>query len=239
VAKDVPAQGVVVHSVSLDGPAAKAGLKGGDKIVKADGKDVKNFDDLKTLVAGHKPGDKLALVVVRDGKEQGLTVTLGEGPSAAKGAVYLGVLSQPLTPELKEHLGVAADKGALVARVLPNSPAAKAGLSEEDVITHVGDMAVSNPEQLREAVRKVGAGKEVVLKVVRGAKKMDVKARLEEAPAGVGALPNGLRGMPEGFENIPGEFRPFLFGTPQASELQKKLQELENRVRELEQKRSH
>jgi S1-C subfamily serine protease len=239
VAKDAPAQGVVVHSVSPDGPAAKAGLKGGDRIVKADGKDVKSFDDLKTLVAGHKPGDKLALKVVRDGKEQGLSVTLGEAPAVAKGGVYLGVLSQPLTPELKEHLGVAADKGALVARVLPNSPAAKARLSEEDVITHVGDVAVNSPEQLREAVRKIGAGKEVVLKVVRGAQKLDLKARLEEAPAEVGALPHGFHGMPEGFENIPGDFRPFLFGTPKVTELEKKLQELENRVRELEHKQSH
>jgi S1-C subfamily serine protease len=236
-AKDAP-QGVLVHSVSPDGPAAKAGLKSGDRIVTADGKEVKSFEDLKALVAHRKPGDKVVLKVVRDGKEQSLTVTLGEAHSAASGAAYLGVLSQPLTPDLKEHLGVAADKGALVARVLPNSPAAKAGLSEEDVITHVGDVAVSNPEELREAVKKAGAGTEVVLKVVRGSKKLDLKVRLEEAPAAA-ARTHGLPGMPEVFENLPGEFRPFLFGTPRTAELEKKIQELENRIRELEHKQSH
>jgi S1-C subfamily serine protease len=238
-AKDAPSQGVMVHSVTPEGPAAKAGLKSGDKIVTADGKEVKSFEDVKALVAHRKPGDKVALKVVRDGKEQSLTVTLGEAPSAGSGGAYLGVMSQPLTADLKEHLGVAADKGALVARVLPNSPAAKAGLKEEDVITHVGDVAVSNPEQLREAVKKAGAGTEVVLKVVRGSEKLDLKARLEEAPAAAAARSHGFPGVGEGFENIPGEFRPFLFGTPRTAELEKKIQELENRIRELEHKQSH
>jgi S1-C subfamily serine protease len=238
-AKDGSAQGVLVHSVTADGPAARAGLKSGDRILAADGKQVKSFEDLKKMVAGHKSGDRLALRVLRDGKEQGLAVTLGEAPAHANGQAFLGVLSQPLTAELREHLGVSTDSGALVARVLPDSPAARAGLQEEDVITHVGSAAVNNPEQLREALRKAGAGKEVTLKVVRGSEKLDLKAHLEEAPASANARPQGFPGLPEGFENIPGDFRPFPFGTPKTAELEKKIQELENRIRVLESRQSH
>src|SRR4051812_28338908 len=58
--------GVVVHDVAPDSPAAKAGLKKGDRIVKAGDKEVKTFDALADLVKAGKPGDKLALHVVRD-----------------------------------------------------------------------------------------------------------------------------------------------------------------------------
>ena len=113
LAQDATPNGVTVHSVTPDGPAGKAGLKSSDRIVMADGKEVKSFDALKEALANHKPGDKVALKVLRDGKEQVITVTMGEAPKAATPATvphakpfaYLGVQTQPLTAELKEHLG--------------------------------------------------------------------------------------------------------------------------------------
>jgi S1-C subfamily serine protease len=61
--------------------------------------------------------------------------TAAKSPQKAGG--FLGVHVQTLTAELKEHLELKADKGVLVAHVWPHSPAAKAGLKEEDVITQV------------------------------------------------------------------------------------------------------
>jgi S1-C subfamily serine protease len=243
-AKEASPNGVTVHSVTPQSPAAKAGLKGSDRIVMADGKEVKTFEDLKNTLAGHKPGDQVALKVMRDGQEQTVTVTLGAAPEsrdraespARRSGPYLGVFTQALTAELKEHLGLTVDKGAVVSHVLPESPAAKAGLADEDVITHFGDMAVNTPQELREAVRKAGTGQEVTLKVIRGPKTMELKVRLQEAPSGTAGLPGWVPGMPEGFENFSGQFRPFFSGMEKVPALEKKLRELENRVRELEQK---
>jgi S1-C subfamily serine protease len=242
--KDAASNGVTVHSVAPQGPAAKAGLKGSDRIVMTDGKEVKSFDDLKKVLANHKPGDPVALKVMRDGQEQTITVTLGEAPESQKGAEpqappsgpYLGVLMQPLTPELKEQMGLTMDKGVVVTHVVPASPAAKAGLADKDVITHFGDAAVNTPQELREAVRKAGVGHEVILKVIRGQKSMEFTARLQDAPTGTAGLPGWVPGMPEGFEKFNGQFQPFFSGMEKVPALEKKVQELENRVRELEQK---
>lgn len=89
-------QGVLVESVVSGGPADKAGLRGGtqqrivdgqpmgvggDIIVAVDGNDVKNFDDvIGYLARSTRAGQKVSVTVLRDGKRQTLTVTLGERP---------------------------------------------------------------------------------------------------------------------------------------------------------------
>src|SRR5262245_20908978 len=131
--KDATPNGVTVHSVNPDGPADKAGLKSSDRIVMADGKEVKTFEDLKNTLAGRKPGEQVALKVMRDSAEQTVTVTLGDAPKNRDSAeppaqptgMFLGVFTQSLSAELRERLGVTADKGAVVSHVVPGSPAAK------------------------------------------------------------------------------------------------------------------
>ncbi len=77
--------GVTVQAVNPEGPAAKAGLKAGDRIVNADNKEVKTFKGLVGAVAHHKPGDALPLKAVREGKEQTFTVKLGTAPAHFNG----------------------------------------------------------------------------------------------------------------------------------------------------------
>jgi S1-C subfamily serine protease len=242
-AKDGP-NGVMVHSVSPDGPAAKAGLKSSDRILTADGKAVKTFEELKNTLAGHKPGDQIALKVMRDGKEQTITVTLADAPKNREGTetpaqqtgMFLGVLTQPLTAELRERLGVTVEKGAVVSQVVPGSPAAKAGLADGDVVTNVGDTAVNSPQELREAIRKAGAGQEVTVKAQRGNKSMDFKVRLQDVASGIAGFPQSVPGLPEGFDDFSGQLPKFFSGMEKVPALEKKLQELENRIRQLEQK---
>lgn len=74
---NVPA-GLLVAEVTTYGPAEKAGIKAGDIITKFDGKAATTFSDLDAQKNTHKPGDKVAVEVYRDGKTQTLTVTLGE-----------------------------------------------------------------------------------------------------------------------------------------------------------------
>jgi serine protease Do len=73
----VPA-GLLVADVSTYGPAEKAGIKTNDIITRFDGKAMKTFSDLDAQKNTHKPGDKVAVEIYRDGKTLTLTVTLGE-----------------------------------------------------------------------------------------------------------------------------------------------------------------
>ncbi len=88
--------GALVEQVSPDSPAAKAGLKGGDRtvtvqgqqytiggdvIVKVDGKEITTFDELVAFLGTKKPGDKVTLTVVRDGKTIEVPATLAARPS--------------------------------------------------------------------------------------------------------------------------------------------------------------
>ena len=81
VATGIDQPGVLVASVVPGGPADVAGLTRGDVIRKIDGTPIRSADELVTLLAGHKPGDKVRVAVRRaTGSEATLDVTLGENP---------------------------------------------------------------------------------------------------------------------------------------------------------------
>lgn len=73
-------EGIYVKDVETFSAAEKAGIKIGDVIVKADGKDVKTMDELNEIKNSHSIGDEMTITVNRDGQEKDLTVTLGEQP---------------------------------------------------------------------------------------------------------------------------------------------------------------
>ena len=74
----VNAYGVYVVDVVKGGPAEKAGLQAGDRIVSVDGTEIATKDDLGTLMQQHTAGDTLAITIARDGQMQTVNVTLGE-----------------------------------------------------------------------------------------------------------------------------------------------------------------
>jgi serine protease Do len=238
--RDADSSGVVVGTATPDGPAAKAGIKAGDKIVKIDDTDVKQFDILAATVGKHKPGDKVTVHVLRDGQDKSFTVTLGERPeprpmplppglAPERPAAFLGVQTQELTAGEKERLGVTVDKGVVITDVVPQSSAARAGLKNGDVITGIDGTSVTNPEELRRAVREASVGKEVTLKVARGKEMMEIKARL------------GENREEQAFGGPLGRFRsdlvvPFGQERQRIEQLERRIEELEKRLQELEKK---
>lgn len=72
--------GVYVQSVENFSPAEKAGLKAGDVIIKADGKDITTMDELTEIKNSHQIGDSITLVVNRNGEEKEFSITLDETP---------------------------------------------------------------------------------------------------------------------------------------------------------------
>ena len=75
---NVSAYGVYVVDVVQGGPADKAGLQAGDRIVSIDGTEIAQKDDLGTLIQKHAAGDVLSITVARDGQMQTVSLTLGE-----------------------------------------------------------------------------------------------------------------------------------------------------------------
>jgi S1-C subfamily serine protease len=237
-------EGLFVREVTPDSPAARAGLKTGDRVVKLGDEEIRDVEKFLRTLAAKKPGDRVTLGVLRDGKEQQLTVTLGDRPAREAPAreapilpelpglrrpAFLGVQTEDLTAERKERLKVKVDAGVVITDVVPNSPAAQAGLKRDDVITAVNDRAVKASEDLREAVQQAGAGKEVTLQVVRGEEKLSVKARLRGGRFGFFPTPGG--------EPLPGmDIESMIDPARRIRELERRIDELEKRVRELEKK---
>ncbi len=75
---NVSAYGIYVVDVVQGGPADKAGLQAGDRIVSIDGTEIAQKDDLGTLIQQHSAGDTLSITVARDGQMQTVSLTLGE-----------------------------------------------------------------------------------------------------------------------------------------------------------------
>jgi serine protease Do len=67
-----------VVDVTAGSPAAAAGIKPGDVIVQVDGQSMYQVEDLLTLLRQHAAGDTISATIVRNGKQQTLSVTLGE-----------------------------------------------------------------------------------------------------------------------------------------------------------------
>jgi len=104
---------------------------------------------------------------------------------ATKGKVehpYLGIQMVTLTPELKQNinsnpnsgLNVDEDKGVLIAKVIQNSPAAKAGLRAGDVIQKVNGQAVKGADDIQKLVENVQVGSNLKLELRRSQKNVEV-----------------------------------------------------------------
>ena len=112
---------------------------------------------------------------------------------------------------------------------MPNSPAARAGLKRDDVITAVDERPVKAPADLSDAVQKAGPGKEVALRVVRGKEKLTIKATLREGAFGYFLTPGEGRFPTVDVESIFDQGR-------RIRELEHRVAELEKRLRALEKK---
>ncbi len=148
-------QGALISQIEDGTPAHRAGLRTGDVILGFDGERVEDSAMLSRLVAAKKPGDRVQLEFLRDGKRQRIDVALGATPDgnvamtddAQSNTGRLGVVVQELPPDQREQ-----GAGVVVAAV--SGAAAKAGLREGDVILAVGSERVASTSKLQELVAR-------------------------------------------------------------------------------------
>jgi serine protease Do len=168
--------GAVVEDVTPGSPAARAGLKSGDVIRTLDGKSIGSKDQLTAAVATRNPGTVVQLGILREGKPQTLSVTLGSRPAnlgvaagtakAPSESTLRGITVQNINPKLREKFGLSPDmSGVVISQIDPSSPAAQGGLAPGDIIRDIDRQAVRNVADFERLAAQ--AKGEVLLRIVR------------------------------------------------------------------------
>ena len=171
---------VVVSDVLPKGPAAEAGLKAGDVIVEFAGKPINNALELQTAVEEASVGQRLPIVVVRDGKRMTLDVMTREQPAnygLAQGESQVpgqgesvqdeksGLEVSDLTADVAQKLGIKEGEGVVITDVKAGSPAESAGLSSGMVIVTVNRKPVKSTADFQKAMSDQSLEKGVLLLV--------------------------------------------------------------------------
>jgi serine protease Do len=152
-------RGEQVTNVVAGQPGDKAGLKEGDIVLKVNGKDVTPDQTLSYIVANTKPGTRIPLDILREGKPTRLTATVGtrpteeqiarsnfnpdeekefDGETVDAEAKYLrqalGISAIPVDSSIARRLGLPADTKGLIIDVAGSGSAAQAGMQRADII---------------------------------------------------------------------------------------------------------
>jgi len=166
-------EGALISGVEKDSPADKAGLKRGDLVVALAGKKVIDSTSLRNMVAAMAPGTKIDVKIVREGKEQTVSMTLGEykEKKAAKKLEYSNVLKgitiQELTPTLRDKLNVPENLNGVVITDISSDSPSQGLLQVNDVIEEVNRETIQSAEDYDQAVSKLGEKDTVLLLVFR------------------------------------------------------------------------
>lgn len=190
VGQDVEGQ-ARLSQVIPDSPASKAGLQVGDVITKVEDQSLSAFNDLLDVLREKRPGQKIKLVRKRGDDSQELEIKLAPRSGAAGPPIWLGVNGEESGNEVR------------LTQIVPNAPAAKAGLEVGDMVLAVDEQKVTTFEQLIEQVRARQAGEKIKLQIRRGGETKDVEVTVEDRPGSSSARPTG-----DAFLGIQGEDAP-------------------------------
>lgn len=197
-------KGAKVNEVTEKSAAEKAGIKKGDVITKVGESKIENPDELSEAIRKNKPGDKVSITLLRDSKEQKLNAELGKWSGFGSLAVAprmpnMDILREtmPRVPSFPRNqlgqtyswttsspkLGLSVQdtddgKGVKVIDVDDESNAAKAGMKEDDIITHINDKEVNGADEVAKIVRENKDKISIQLKIKRDGKVQNVEVKM-------------------------------------------------------------
>ena len=152
-------KGALVADLTPDSPAEKAGIKSGDVITKVNGVEIRDGRHLTLTVSQHAPDSEVKVDFLREGKPETTTVKLGLRPSSVVAGnersrvdqdegVLNGVSIDEITPALRTQMRLpAAVRGVIISSIDPDSPSAKQGLREGDIILELNGKPITNSEE--------------------------------------------------------------------------------------------
>ncbi len=199
---------VTLGVVSATGRSAEPELEGGDEFIQTDASiNPGNSGGPLLNSRGEVVGINTAMVSAGQGIGFAIpinTVKAVEQELAAHGSVrrgWLGVSIQPLSPDLAEAFGAKGEKGVLVNRIIPGSPAAKGGVRMGDILVAWGNARITGVKEFRRQVAGTAPGEAVPVEALRDGRRFLVTVKVEEAdrksqvrrpPSRVSADPLGM-----------------------------------------------
>jgi serine protease Do len=174
--------GALVGEVVAKSPSEKAGMKTGDVITAVNGKKISDARELRLMIGSMAPGTKVQIEINREGQNKTLNVDLAEMPAGAaeqgaeaapeeaaqpeKATVFGGVAVADITDDVRTALNLPKDiQGAVIADIDADSPAAKAGLREGDVIQEVNKQPVKSAKDLVAISKKRKPTEKILIRV--------------------------------------------------------------------------
>ena len=116
------------------------------------------------------------------GKSQ--VTPLGKTPTPpTEATAFVGIATAAVPSMVSDHLGLPAGSGVIIRTVCPNSPAEKAGLSVNDIITAVGDEPVTSPDQFSTTISNSEIGERLALELIHRGNPSKIELTLTERPA--------------------------------------------------------
>jgi len=176
-------RGALVADV-IPGSAAEAGgIRRGDVIIKFNGKDIDEMNELPRVVASTPVGKEVEVAILREGKPMTLKLKVGElkdeaaAPTLEKAKLELGMSVQEITPEIAQQLRLNELMGVVVSQLEPGGAADEAGIQRGDVIREVNGYFIRNHSDYRAALAKLKKGEIIRLLVRRGERNLYLTIR--------------------------------------------------------------
>ncbi len=159
-------RGALVGQVIGDSPAQKAGVQPGDIITGFGDQSINHSSELPPMVGRIRPGAQIPLNIIRDSKQQTISVTIEELPdNPQQQASVKPSLSNRLKLKVVDDPEV--EEGVKVEEV-EEGPAASAGIQSGDIIMRLNNQQIENAEQFEETVKQLPTGKPFPILVQRG-----------------------------------------------------------------------
>ncbi|MEE9259220.1 MAG: trypsin-like peptidase domain-containing protein [Nitrospinaceae bacterium] len=173
-------EGVWVNSVFEGDPAHQAGIQVGDIILKIGGSSVNSPSGMIRLIGAISPGQTVQLDILRGGRKQAISVTLGKHKKRSQrvslppspGYPPLGIEVQDLPVGPNRVPGEGAEQGVRVSKVYPESPAASKGLVSGDLIIAINGETVTTREEYEAIIQEISTGQPVFLLILRNDEKI-------------------------------------------------------------------
>ncbi|MBC8284914.1 MAG: PDZ domain-containing protein, partial [Nitrospinae bacterium] len=176
-------EGALVGDVIPDGPAFKAGVKRGDVIVRFDGQDVKDMEDLPKIVAATTPNSVVNVDVIREGSPKTLRVKIevleDKQATVVAKADPLGLQVQDITAELAQSLQLEDTDGVLVSDVTPDGSAGESGIRRGDVIAEMNRTPINNTQDYQRLMASANKGASFLFLVKRGGTTIYIAVKAE------------------------------------------------------------
>jgi serine protease Do len=140
----------------------------------------------RALQASMRIADRIAQEQTQEQQQQVGPMAAPDGPDTMvflgdEGTSWLGVESQEVTADTVKQLKLPAERGVLLGRIVPDSPAAKAGLKESDVITEINGERVEGEAQFRRMIHEIPAGRTAQFTVWRDGRAQTIDVTLGKA----------------------------------------------------------